>query len=295
MYRIIQRRKIWYSISTLLILPGLVFVTLGGLRFGADFTGGTQVQVTFQENHRPSPESLETVVTEAGLGSASIQLTDRDGMLIRLKELSEEEHEKLIGLLKEKFPDIREDAYSVVGPTIGNELKNRAFVAILLVLLGIILYVSWAFRKSAGHLSGWAFGSNAIIALVHDLLFVVGFFAFLGYVANIEVDVLFVTALLTVLGFSVHDTIVVFDRIREGLRHASDRHLEDIINTSINTTLIRSINTSLTTILVLTALFLFGGPSIHYFVLALIVGISIGTYSSIFIASPLLLLWKRSR
>ncbi len=293
-YRIVQRRNLWYAFSGLLALTSIMFLALGGFRLGTDFTGGTQLTVRFS-GERPLLQEIEKTVADAGFGTPVVQAIDTASALLRVRELSQEEHTQLLEKLQERYAGLVEEAYSSVGPVIGKELRQRAVLATILVLVAIILYVSWAFRTSSRRLSGWAFGVNAMIALAHDILITIGFFALLGYVAHVEVDVLFVTALLTTLGFSVHDTIVVFDRLREGLRRSSEGSLETLINDSINTTLVRSINTSLTTILVLVALYLFGGVSIKLFVLALIVGISIGTYSSIFIASPLLLFWDRRK
>jgi preprotein translocase subunit SecF len=198
--------------------------------------------------------------------------------------------------LQEKFGSINEVRFDSIGPVIGKELQRKAVIAIILVLAGIIVYLAYAFRKITGGLvSSWAFGVNAILALIHDVLITIGFFAILGYFFKVEIDTLFVTALLTVIGFSVHDTIVVFDRIREGLKKHYGEVFENIVNNSINETIVRSINTSFTTLLVLVALYIFGGETIRYFALALIFGIIVGTYSSIFVASPLLLIWYNIR
>lgn len=292
--KIVQHRFWWYGISLALFAASIVFIALGGLRLSADFTGGSMTQLRFSQN-RPGTQVITDAVAGFGFGSSSVQLVDADSALVRTRELSPEEHADFLEKLGKAFPGVQEESFSSVGPVIGKELRQRAVLATTLVLLGIILYITWAFRKSSRRLSGWAFGANAIIALVHDVIITVGAFAFLGYIAKVEVDALFVTALLTTLGFSVHDTIVVFDRLREWMRRYPSTDMETLINDSVNTTLVRSINTSFTTLLVLVALFLFGGSTIHYFVLALIVGITIGTYSSIFIASPLLLLWVRGR
>lgn len=294
-YRIIQHRRVWYMLSLALIGASVVFLLLGGLRLGTDFTGGSQVQLKFALEERPSPQILQDVVTTFGYGTPSVQIVDQDSALVRVRELSTEEHKTFLTKIQEKYPSAHEDSYSSVGPLIGRELRQKAMTATIMVLIGIILYITWAFRKSTRRLSSWAFGTNAIVALVHDIIITVGFFAMLGYFAKVEVDVLFVTALLTTLGFSVHDTIVVFDRLREGMRQHPTENMETLLNNSVNTTLVRSINTSLTTLLVLTALYLFGGSSIRIFVLTLIVGITIGTYSSIFLASPLLLMWEKRK
>ncbi len=294
-YRIIQRRAIWYAFSLALIGASIVFLFLGGLLLSTDFTGGSQIQLKFAASERPSPQAVQETVAAYGFGTPVVQNIDQDSALIRVRELTTDEHKTFLQKIQERYPSASEDSYSSVGPLIGRELRQKAVTATIMVLIGIILYITWAFRKSTRRLSSWAFGTNAIIALVHDIIITVGFFAMLGYFAKVEVDVLFVTALLTTLGFSVHDTIVVFDRLREGMRQHPTDHMETLLNNSVNTTLVRSINTSLTTLLVLTALYLFGGSSIRIFVLTLIVGITIGTYSSIFLASPLLLLWERKK
>src|SRR3989338_7600790 len=212
----VQRRKVWYGVSAFLFIAAITFVALGGLKFGIDFTGGSPAQIEVSGEGRPSSEDVQHIIEGLSFGGFQLQSVDESNYLIRTKQLTSEEHARLLSALQERYPEVKEASYSEVGPTIGKELRERALSAVLLVLLGIILYVSWAFRKSSGRISGWAFGVNAIIALLHDVVIVIGFFSFLGFIAHIEVDVLFVTALLTVLGFSVHDTIVVFDRIREG-------------------------------------------------------------------------------
>ncbi|HLD27489.1 MAG TPA: protein translocase subunit SecF, partial [Patescibacteria group bacterium] len=183
--------------------------------------------------------------------------------------------------------------FDSIGPTIGNELKRKSFYAIIVVLLAIILYIAYAFRKVSKPVESYKYGAAAIIALIHDLLIIIGVFAVLGHFLNVQIDSYFVTALLTILGFSVHDTIVTFDRTRENLKRHQDKTFEEVVNLSVNETIIRSLNTSLTTVFVLLAIFLFGGETIRYFVLALALGLIVGTYSSIFLASPLLMIWYR--
>jgi preprotein translocase subunit SecF len=215
------------------------------------------------------------------------------GVLIETPVITTAQHDKLESDLTAQVGKFTESSYTSVGPTIGNELRQNAFWELLLVTLGIVLYIAYAFRKVTRPVTSWRFGWAAIIALVHDLFVVIGIFSILGHFFHVEVDSLFVTAVLTVLGFSVHDTIVVFDRIRENLRTEAGRSLEDVVNHSINQTVVRSLNTSLTVLFVLLSLLLFGGDTIRYFVLALFIGIIAGTYSSIFIASPILVLWQR--
>jgi preprotein translocase subunit SecF len=208
--------------------------------------------------------------------------------------ITNDQREKILTGLKQQDANFVEQSFESVGPTVGAELKRKAIVAVILVLALIVLYVTWAFRKvSAGPVASWVYGVSAIVALIHDVVMVIGIFALLGHFFSIEVDSLFVTALLTVLGFSVHDTIVVYDRIRERIASAVGKTYEEVVNESLNQTLIRSINTSMTAILILFALVLFGGDSIRHFTLALLIGIASGTYSSIFVASPLLVVWEK--
>lgn len=295
MYRIIQKRNYLFALSLLLLVPGIMGLVLWGLRLGIDFTGGTVMTLTIPE--APSTEHVSTVLKSTTFGGAAVEQTGKEGeYVIRLPPLSNEQHETLQQALAESFAGISERSFETVGPTIGRELKQRAIVAVISVLVAIIFYITWAFRKvSSGPVPSWAYGLSALFALIHDLFMVIGVFAILGHFFQVEVNSLFITALLTVLGFSVHDTIVVFDRIRERLRLSAAHSFEEIVNESLNQTLARSLNTSITTVLVLVALFIFGGESIRLFVLALIIGIISGTYSSIFVASPLLVVYQRWR
>ncbi|MDZ7799097.1 MAG: protein translocase subunit SecF [Patescibacteria group bacterium] len=291
MYKIIEKKKIWFIFSGLLILISLFFIFTGGLKLGIDFTGGTLMQINFK-NEIPETNEIRENLNQLELGEIKVQKSGQESILLRLKTLSNQERNNIITSLEEKFGPVTEESFESIGPTIGQELKQKAFVAIALVLVGIIIYISWAFRKiKFSHINSPVFGFNAIIALIHDILITLGVFAALGFFFNIEVDIFFVTALLTILGFSVHDTIVVFDRVREGLTKGESEDFDEILNKSINQTIVRSLNTSITTLLVLLALLLFGGESIRFFILALIIGVIIGTYSSIFIASPLLSVW----
>lgn len=295
MYKIIERKKIWFSLSLVAIIAGLIFIFLGGLKLGIDFTGGTMLQVAFSSS-RPANSEIISAVNTLNLGQVKVQTAGESEAVLRLKNINNEERNFLLGVLTEKFGPVEEKNFDSVGPTIGQELKSKAFIAVALVLAAIIVYIAWAFRKiSFSKISSWLFGVNAIIALVHDLLITLGLFAFLGYFFGVEIDIYFVTALLTILGFSVHDTIVVFDRVREGIAKRESESFDEILNQSINQTIIRSLNTSLTTLFVLLSLFLFGGESIRFFVLALMTGVIVGTYSSIFIASPLLSVWYHRR
>lgn len=269
---------------------------LGGLKLNIDFTGGTLWQLKFGAN-RPAVADLASKLTAADLRDVTVQPLGDSAMAVRMQPIDNTKRAAVLEQLKTSYPTVQEESFESIGPTVGKELLNKSITAIIMVLLGIILYISWAFRKISrtSTISGWVMGLSATIALAHDVLVLLGVFAILGYFFNIEIGALFVTALLTVLGFSVHDTIVVFDRVRENVIHDSHQDFENIVNDSVNQTLARSLNTSLTTLFVLIALYLFGGESIKIFVLAMIIGITTGTYSSIFNASPLLVVWEQYR
>lgn len=291
MYRIIQKRNYLFGLSLVLLIPGIVGLIVWGLRLGIDFTGGSLIRLTFNDAP-PAVEIVREAATQAGVTSVLVQEAGSHGLTVRTEAMSNDQRSSFIEKLKSKDASTVQESFESIGPTIGNELKRKAVTATAIVLLIIVLYITWAFRRvSAGPVASWVYGLSAIIALIHDLLMVVGVFAIFGHFFGIEIDALFVTALLTVLGFSVHDTIVVYDRIRERLNSAAGKTFEDVVNESLNQTMIRSINTSMTALLILTALFLFGGETIRNFVLALLIGIASGTYSSIFVASPLLVIW----
>jgi len=290
MLNIIKHYKFWFIVSGVILAAGIASLAIFGLRLGIDFKGGTLD--TLQFNKAPDFAKVQQVVN-ADVQGAQIQQAGNNGINIKTKPLEKPDHDKLLADLKSKVGDFTETSYTSIGPVIGKELKTKAVYELLLVSLGIVLYIAYAFRKVTRPITSWKFGWSAIVALLHDLFVVAGIFSLLGHFAGVEVDSLFVTALLTVLGFSVHDTIVVFDRIRENLRTEAGQPLEFIINHSINQTVVRSLNTSLTVLFVLLALILFGGATIKFFVLALFIGIIAGTYSSIFIASPILFLWQR--
>lgn len=291
MYRIVQKRNYLFGLSLILLAPGIIGLAMWGLRLGIDFTGGSLIRLNFSGTP-PATQIVQEAATAAGLPTLLIQETGVNGLTIRSEALSNDQRSNFLEKLTAKDPSTVQESFESIGPTIGNELKRKAITATAIVLLIIVLYITWAFRRvSSGPVPSWVYGVCAIIALVHDLFMVVGVFAIFGRFFGIEIDALFVTALLTVLGFSVHDTIVVYDRIRERLISAAGKTFEDVVNESLNQTMIRSINTSMTALLILTALFLFGGETIRNFVLALLIGIASGTYSSIFVATPLLVVW----
>ena len=289
LFRFVERKWWYFLLSALLIIPGVFFLAIGGLRPGIEFKGGSLLDITFTE--RPSDSDLSTFFgTTLGHSEATVQGVAGGRVEVRTTEMLPEELGKTEQALKERFgADTRVDS-SVVSPSFSAELIQNAIKSIALASLLIVLLIAWAFRNF-----GWGafrYGLAAIIALLHDAAVVLGIFAILGYFLKVEVDSLFVTAVLTIIGFSVHDTIVVFDRIRENLRLNPGEALNPVINFSIMQTLARSVITSLTVVLTLLALFLFGGFSVRNFALALIIGIVSGTYSSIFNASQIVSLWQ---
>ena len=274
------------------MLASIAALSVWGLRFGIDFTGGSLLDVAF-EKERPSVEALHETLSSLELGTVTIQPAGERNMLLRFRHVEEAVHQNILSRLSELAP-VQEKRFDTIGPTIGKELKTRSAIALIIAAAAIILYIAWAFRAVSKPVASWKYGIAAIIALVHDVVIPTGIFSFLGHFYDVEVDALFITALLTILGFSVHDTIVVFDRIREHLRMAKGREaFVDILNRSVYETVTRSINTSLTVLVVLVAIALAGGATTQFFAVALILGIVFGTYSSIFIATPLLTFFIR--
>jgi preprotein translocase subunit SecF len=376
MLKIIQRRKIWFAFSLILISASIAVLSVWGLKLGIDFTGGTLMEFSFKEETLNSDE-IKDALKDLDLGEVNVQFSGDDSVLLRFKDVNEDTHQEIIKALdvailgeensedsesyedseseketddsepisgikkaladeineaeesgievttsageeinidaenidlsdieseevdlgaiaaNEENSNIKEKRFDSIGPVIGNELKSTAVIAIVIALIAIVLYIGWAFRKVSRPVSSFKYGIIATITLFHDIIITLGVFAVLGHLYNIEVGIPFVAALLAILGYSVNDTIVVFDRTRENLIRSGSDDFEKVVNKSVNETLIRSLNTSFTTLLVLATLFLFGGTTIKYFIVALIVGITAGTYSSIFIASPLLVTWQK--
>lgn len=317
-YHIVEKKRAFFSFSGAVIAASIIAAVTLGLRLGIDFQGGTRMDIGLKNDVTVDAVKQELLALQNELNSKTIapaaspagpQLQKGDAVdfesarvlsagqkdgqyhiLINLPHIDNETHDKIIGRFQEKFGELTESQFTTIGPTVGETLKRRAVVAVLLAMLAIVLYIAFAFRKVPKRVSAWKLGACAIVALLHDVLIPVGVFSLFQF----EIDALFITAILTVLGFSVHDTIVVFDRIRENLKYAArDESFAATVNKSLSQTMARSINTSLTTLITLTALLLLGSPSIFNFILVLVIGIVVGTYSSIFIASPLLVWWQR--
>lgn len=291
-FRIIQKRKFWYVVSSVLFIASIALIIIWGIKFSIDFTGGTMMEIKFQEN-KPADSDINNKLADLNLGNIQIQDVGDKNVLLKMKFINNDEHGKILEKIKEISP-AEEQSYESIGPTVGKELASKAIWALTIVVISIIIYIAYSFRKvSQGPVPSWVYGVCAIIALVHDIVITIGFYLTFCHFFGIEVDMLFVSALLTILGYSVNDTIVVYDRIRENLKISSADNFEELINESVNQTITRSLNTGLCALFVLLALTLFGGESIRYFALTLFVGIIAGTYSSMFVASPLLLLFQK--
>lgn len=296
---IIKNRNIFFAITGAIVLLSLVSLFVFKLHFGLDFTGGTLVQATYPDG-RPTPQTLSESLDAAGFEGYSLREANENDYILRTGNLTTEQRGTLSKMLSidGEFPTTI-GQFTEVGPTIGLELRNKAFIALGLVLLCILLFIAFAFRKVSKPISSWIYGFIALITLVHDVIVPVGFFALLGYLTGAHVDTLFVTAVLTVLGFSVHDTIVVFDRVRENLRINQEKNRKEdfaeIAGRSLGQTFVRSLNTSLTVVFTLLVLYFIGPESTRDFSLTLLVGIVAGTYSSIFLATPLLVAVEKWR
>ncbi len=287
-FNFVKYRKIYYIFSGILIIASLISIGIFGLKMGIDFTGGSIMELNFKET-RPSNKDIEAKLNQFNLGEIIVQPTGDKGVVIRMKGISEETHQEIL----KKFEGAEERYFEFIGPTIGQELKQKTQFALILAIIAIASYITIAFRRASYPVASWKYGVATIIALLHDILIPLGIFAYLGKFYNIEINIPIIAAFFTVLGYSVHDTIVIFDRIRENILKRSFQSFEETVNWSLNQTLGRSINTVLTVLFVLFAIFFLGGETLKYFSLALIIGITSGAYSSIFIASSILVSWLR--
>lgn len=289
MIPIIQTRRIWLTISSILVAVSIVALGLWQLRLGIDFTGGGLLEITYTAE-RPAVDAIRVRLADAGVPDADIKAVGDKEANIRLGDVNQETHAKILVELKKDDANLVQKSFQSIGPVIGQELKKKSLFALAAALAMILLYITYTFRKVSYPVKSWKYGIAAIIALFHDACIVLGAFASLGYFFGTEITNSFIPAFLTVLGFSVHDTIVIFDRIRENLQKTRGE-FATTVNSALNQTLGRSINTSMTVLLVLLALYFLGGDTLKTFSLALIIGVSIGTYSSIFVAAPLLTVW----
>jgi preprotein translocase subunit SecF len=288
MINIIDKRKYFYSFSLVFTMVSLIALVLWGLKLGIDFKGGTLMEIKFSQQI-PESQKIKEELGSLKLEGLTLQNSQDNSLIIRYTASDEDLNNKVrekIGSLDKDYQEVR---LEFIGSSVSDQIKRNAIWAVILANIGIGIFIAWAFRKVSRPIPSWQYGIGAVVALLHDVIITVGFFAFLGKFHNVEVGIPFIAALLTILGFSVHDTIVVYDRIRENLLRSSKKEeFEDVVNKSLNETLARSINTSFTVIIVLLAITIFGGESIRFFSIALLVGIFFGTYSSIFVASALL-------
>lgn len=288
---IIKYRKIFVSISAILVALSLGSLMYFGLDFGIDFRGGSLIEVTY-EGVRPEQSAVEASLENLGYGGSLVQQIDTDGYSIKTRALTEAERQSLVTALG---TEATEKSFTSIGPSVGAELVRKSILSFILVSLGIIFFIAFSFRKVSKPVSSWKYGLIAIVALVHDVVIVSGIFALMGHFTGAEVDTLFVVAILTVLGLSVSDTIVVFDRIRENIRAGISGSFEDTVGKSLGQVFTRSVATSFTVIAVLVSLVFFGPSSTKTFSLLLVIGMFFGTYSSLFLASPLLVFIQKGQ
>ena len=297
---IIRHKYIFLVFSGILVCASIIALLVWGLRPGIDFTGGSLLEVEFAAGKRPDTEEIARGLQSVGLDGALVQPAGERAIIIRAPRMDESARQRVLARMTEfvstgqnSGSEVLERRFEDVGPTLGRELRRRSVAALGIASAAIVLYIAWAFRQVSRPVPSWKYGLVAVAALIHDVIIPAGVFAVLGHFRGVEVDALFVSALLTIMGFSVHDTIVVFDRIRENLqREKSPEHFAATVNRSITQTLARSVNTSLTVLVVLATIFFVGGATTRWFALSLIIGITAGTYSSIFVASPLVVVWN---
>lgn len=297
---VVKYRNIFFAFSGLVIAAAITAIVVFGMNFGIEFTGGEIVEVQYEQ--RPEKAIVAEQIDALNLGAYSLRAAGEQEYIVRVRPLNEAERDALFTALTQgdEFAGSVE-RFNAIGPTIGTELRNKAWLAIVAVALAIVLFIAIAFRKVSAPVTSWKYGVIAIVALLHDVIVPTGVMALLGYLFGAEIDVLFVMAVLAILGYSVNDTIVVFDRVRENLReneeHNRREDFEITVGKSLNQTYVRSINTSVTTLIVLLALFFIGAEVTQDFALVLIAGVLAGTYSSIFLATPLLVTvqnWQKS-
>ena len=292
---IINHKNFFLGLSLLLMIVAVTLLGVWGLRLGIDFTGGTLLEVRYVAEERPTVSEAREALTTLGFANALVQPSGETNMVVRLQEIDETTRLRVLAALAgaglasdEPAREVALERFTSIGPVIGSELRQKSWIAIVAVLGFIILFIAFAFRHVSAPIASWKYGLTAVVTLLHDVLVPTGVMVIFGRFLGFEADILFVTALLAILGFSVHDTIVVFDRVRENLKERISADFKEVVGKSLRETLARSVNTSITTLVVLLALYFFGGESTRVFALVLSIGIIAGTYSSVFFASPLL-------
>ncbi len=292
---VVNNRKWFYTLSGTLIALSLLAMLLWGFNLGIDFKGGSLLEIKYS-GARPPIEDVRAAVTTVLALEPSVRSIGESGYIFRMRSVTEPERQQVLSALVTASHGVQfdEERFDSIGPLLGKESAHRSLISIALVLIMIVLFIAFAFRKVSQPVSSWKYGIITVLALAHDVIIPTGVFVVLGhFIPTIEIDSLFVTAILVILGFSVHDTIVVFDRVRENLKFAHKESFDHVVGKSISQTFTRSINTSLTVVLALLALYFVGSSATHTFTLALLIGVIVGTYSSIFIGSPLLVSIER--
>ncbi|MFH1671682.1 MAG: protein translocase subunit SecF [Candidatus Portnoybacteria bacterium] len=293
MISFLKYKTVYFIISGVLVSASIIALFVFGLKPGIDFTGGSILEIEYKAE-RPENQEMKDSLIEFELGEIYVQPTGESGVILRMTDVTQETHAKIIERLSQQS-ELEELRFESIGPVIGKELREKTNVVVLLSLLAIVFYIAFSFRKLTFPVKSWQYGIASLFALFHDVLIPLGALAFLGKYYGIQITIPVIVALLTVLGYSINNTVVVFDRIRENLLKRAGKDYEDTVNISLNQTLGRSLATSLTTLLVLLSIFFFGGETLRYFSLALILGIIAGTYSSFFLVSPLLVAWLKMR
>jgi len=282
--------KVYYFLFGLLVIASLVSLFSFGLNFGIDFTGGSILEIDFLEQ-RPSNQEIQAKLSEFNLGEFVIQPTGEKGVIIRMREVDEETHQQIIAKIGE-LAKLEEKKFENIGPTVGRELRQKTIQLTVISSIVLLVYIAMAFRKISWPVSGWQCGVVSIVALSFDVLATIGIFSLLGKYSNVQFNIPIVAALLTILGYTINDKVIVLDRVRENILKTHEMNFYNLVNQSLNQILVRSLSTGTCSLLILLAIFFFGGETLKYFSLALIIGIIIGTFSSLFLASPLLVSWK---
>lgn len=289
--RVVEHRRIWYTLSAVLIGASVVAIIIWRFNFGIDFTGGSLTELAFT-GVRPPTADIQRRVEELGASRVKVQTAGASSVIIRTAPLTQEVRNAIVRAFGQEAQELRSES---IGPSIGRELARKTVTGIVLSLVFITLYVAWMFRKAGREISTWAYGTVALIAMAHDVLIPMGVFAVLGAFRNVEIDAPFIAAVLTILGYSINDSIIVLDRVRENVHVLRGKPFAEMVEASVHQSFARSMNTTFTTILALVTVIFFGGTSIRSFAIALAIGIGVGAYSSIFIAAPLLVTWHERR
>ncbi|HOL90317.1 MAG TPA: protein translocase subunit SecF [Candidatus Pacearchaeota archaeon] len=290
MIRFTKYNKIYLIIAGITLLLSFYFIIFWGLKPGIDFTGGTILEIEYKDK-RPSNQEIEEKLKKFNLGSISIQPTEEKGVIIKTKEISDDVHNEILSVLGKDDGIIEEKRFEFIGPVIGKELTEKTFIVVVLSLIAMMIYISLAFRKMKKPIKSWQYSLSSVFCLFHDTLIVLAVFSILGKIYGVEISIPIITALITLVGYSINNTVVVFDRMRENISFGGS--FDEIIDKSLNETLLRQFGTSFTTLVAVLSIFFFGGTTLKYFSLTLVIGLIVGSFSSFFIAAPLLLEWLR--